>query len=104
MLPQYPKIVHLKECFAYRVNWHGFVDFRKTSKICRPMGRGEHGDGTIDVKVVVQFVMRIDHAARLAIGSRERWESVLRVVERTGDQWRVLRPFQRYGWRAGMSL
>ena len=37
---------------------------------------------TIDVKVVVQFIMRIDQAARLAIGSRERWETGLRVVER----------------------
>ena len=54
----------------------------------------------IDVKVVVQFIMRIDHAARLAMGSRERWETGLRVVERTGDQLRVLRPFQRSGWRA----
>jgi hypothetical protein len=44
--------------------------------------------------------MRIDHAARLAMGSRERWETGLRVVERTGDQLRVLRPFQRFGWRA----
>jgi hypothetical protein len=26
--------------------------------------------------------MRIDHAARLAIGSSERWETGLRVVER----------------------
>jgi hypothetical protein len=34
---------------------------------------------TIDVKVVVQFIMRIDHAARLAIGSRERWETGLRA-------------------------
>ena len=54
----------------------------------------------IDVKVVVQFIMRIDQAARLAIGSRERWETGLRVVERTGDQLRVRRPFQRSGWRA----
>jgi hypothetical protein len=54
----------------------------------------------IDVKVVVQFIMRFDHAARLAMGSRERWETGLRVVERTGDQLRVLRPFQRSGWRA----
>jgi hypothetical protein len=54
----------------------------------------------IDVKVVVQFIMRIDQAARLAIGSRERWETGFRVVERTGDQLRVRRPFQRSGWRA----
>ena len=54
----------------------------------------------IDVKVVVQFDMRFDHAARLAIGSRERWETGLRVVDWTGDQLRVLRPFQRSGWRA----
>ena len=37
----------------------------------------------IDVKVAVQFLMRIDQAARLAIGSRDRWETGLRVVERT---------------------
>ena len=54
----------------------------------------------IDVKAVVQFIMRFDQAARLAMGSRERWETELRVVERTGDQLRVLRPFQRSGWRA----
>ena len=51
----------------------------------------------IDVKVVVQFIMRIDQATRLAIGSRERWETGLRVVARTGDQLRVRRPFQRSG-------
>jgi hypothetical protein len=51
----------------------------------------------MDVKVVVQFIMRIDQATRLAIGSRERWETGLRVVERTGDQLRVRRPFQRSG-------
>ena len=57
-------------------------------------------ENTIDVKVVVQFIMRIDQAARLAIGSRERWETGLRVVERTGDQLRVRRPFLRSGWRS----
>ena len=31
----------------------------------------------MDVKAVVQFIMRIDQAARLAIGSRERWETGL---------------------------
>jgi hypothetical protein len=57
-------------------------------------------ENTIDVKVVVQFIMRIDQAARLAICSRERWETGLRVVERTGDQLRVRRPFLRSGWRS----
>jgi hypothetical protein len=33
--------------------------------------------------------MRIDQAARLAIGSRDRRETGLRVVERIGDQLRV---------------
>ncbi len=47
-----------------------------------------HGT-SIDVKVVVQFIMRIDQATRLAIGSRERWETGLRVVARTGDRLRV---------------
>jgi hypothetical protein len=58
------------------------------------------GTRSIDVKIVVQHIIRIDQAARLAMGSRERWETELRVVERTGDQLRVLRPFQRSGWRA----
>jgi hypothetical protein len=39
--------------------------------------------------------MRIDHATRLAIGSRERWETELRVMERTGGQLQVQQPFQR---------
>jgi hypothetical protein len=55
---------------------------------------------SIEIKLVVRFIMRFDHAARLAMGSRERWETGLRVVERTGDQLRVLRPFQRSAWRA----
>ena len=57
-------------------------------------------ENTIDVKLVVQFIMLIDQATRLAIGSRERWETGLRVVERTGDQLRVRRAFQRSGWRS----
>ena len=44
--------------------------------------------------------MRIDQATHLAIRPRERWETGLRVVERTGDQLRVLRPFQRSGCAA----
>jgi hypothetical protein len=51
----------------------------------------------MDVKAVVQFIIQIDQATRLAIGSRERWETGLRVVERTGDHLRVRRPFQRSG-------
>jgi hypothetical protein len=58
------------------------------------------GTSAIDVKVVVQFIMWFDHAARLAMGSRVRWETGLRVVVRTGDQLPTLRPFQRSGWRA----
>ncbi len=61
----------------------------------------DHCDGACSapmaVKVVVQFIMRIDHATRLAIGSRERGETGLRVVEWTGDQLRLRRPFQRSG-------
>ncbi len=71
--------------------WHG--SHREVAGACRK----HHEPGTIDVKVVVQFIMRIDHATRLAIGSRERWETGLRAVERTGDQLRVRRPFQRSG-------
>ncbi len=59
--------------------------------------RNKNIRAAIDVRVVVQFIMRIDQATRLAIGSRERWETGLRVVERTGDQLRVGRPFQRSG-------
>jgi hypothetical protein len=47
----------------------------------------------MDVKGIIQFIMRIGQATRLAMGSRERWETGLRVVERTGDQLRVRRPF-----------
>jgi hypothetical protein len=36
----------------------------------------------IDVKGIIQFIMRIGQATRLAMGSRERWETGLRVVER----------------------
>jgi len=36
----------------------------------------------IDVKVIIQFIMRIAQATRLAMSSRERWETGLRIVER----------------------
>ncbi len=65
--------------------------------IAAEMATRGNGVVAIDVKVVVQFIMRIDHATRLAIGSMERWETGLRAVERTGDQLRVRRPFQRSG-------
>jgi hypothetical protein len=45
----------------------------------------------------VQFIMRIDQATRLAIGSMGRWETGLRVVDRKGDQLRVRRSFLRSG-------
>ena len=73
------------------------VDFGKDIK---PIFRDLCVRCPIDVKVVVQCIMRFDHAARLAMGSRERWETGLRVVDWTGDQLRVLRPLQRSGWRA----
>ena len=75
---------HLERGFAQVLECGGLrrTYLRGRENIARP----------IDMKVVVQCIMRIDQAARLAIGSRERWETGLRVVERTGDQWRARLP------------
>jgi hypothetical protein len=40
--------------------------------------------GAIDVRVVVQFDMRFDHAAHLAMGSRERTVHLLMLAAREG--------------------